>query len=62
MVTNEEYWDREAALALLKKAATHVFRQQFAGKHEQDRLDAKVLLPELEKFLACKKPRPVGVT
>jgi hypothetical protein len=52
--------EHETALALLRKAATHVFRQQHAGKHEQDRKDAEALLPELERFLATGEPKRKG--
>jgi len=40
-----------AATELLRAASSHVFRQQHAGKHEQDRIDAEELLPKVEVFL-----------
>lgn len=39
------------ATELLRAASSHVFRQQHAGKHEQDRIDAEELLPKVETFL-----------
>lgn len=36
---------------LLKRCSHHVFRQQTAGKHKQDREDAKALMVELEAVL-----------
>ncbi len=40
------------ARALLSEASAHVFRQQHAGKHEQDRQDAIDLGPRISKALA----------
>lgn len=39
------------AKKLLRSASAHVFRQQFAGKHEQDRADAVDLYPKIDGFL-----------
>lgn len=35
----------------LRKAKAHVFRQQFAGKHEQDKIDAKAWISEFADVL-----------
>lgn len=39
------------ALRLLRLASAHVYRQQFAGRHEQDRRDAKELSPLIAEYL-----------
>ena len=39
------------ALKLLRSSSAHVYRQQFAGSHKQDKEDASKLLPEIEAFL-----------
>jgi len=39
------------ALKLLKAAAPHVYRQQHAGKHTQDKVDAEKLYPKISKYL-----------
>jgi hypothetical protein len=36
---------------LLKEAAAHVYRQQYAGKHEQDKKDAIDWLERYHKLL-----------
>lgn len=53
-VACEAYINYENARAyreLLQQAAPHVFRQQTAGKHEQDRADAKELNTRIDKAL-----------
>lgn len=42
---------KKELIALLHECRTHVYRQQHAGKHEQDRADAKELLPRVVKAL-----------
>jgi len=37
-------------LSLLKRASAHVYRQQFHGRHDQDREDAKELWTELKQL------------
>lgn len=49
--------ERDALAVLLKEAAPHVFRQQAAGKHEQDRKDALDLQPRIDRALAALKGR-----
>lgn len=43
------------AVQLLSAASAHVFRQQSAGKHAQDRADAQELYPKIEAFLKGSK-------
>lgn len=40
----------------LRKAVPHVQRQVFAGKHEQDRADAKAWLDEFKDVVAELQP------
>lgn len=42
------------ALRLLKEARAHVYRQQHAGKHTQDKIDAEKLYPKISKYLKGK--------
>jgi len=44
--------------ALLHEASSHVFRQQFAGKHAQDKADAADLLPRIEQALGKRRADP----
>lgn len=41
----------KTAVKLLKAAAPHVYRQQHAGQHAQDKVDAKKLYPKISKYL-----------
>lgn len=41
----------DEALRLLRKSSAHIYRQQFAGKHTQDKEDATALLPEVDAFI-----------
>jgi len=45
----------DKAMSLLEKAAPHVYRQQHAGRHEQDKIDAKELYPVISKALKARK-------
>lgn len=44
-------WAIETQLGLLTACRSHVYRQQRAGSHEQDREDAKELYPALDEYL-----------
>lgn len=39
------------ALSLIRQCKAHVAMQETLGKHEQDRIDAKRILPKLEYYL-----------
>jgi len=43
--------NHEQLIALIRECRSHVYRQQHAGVHEQDRQDAAELLPRLNAVL-----------
>lgn len=49
--SNQNGESDKTAIKLLKEASHHVFRQQHAGRHEQDKIDAKKLYPKIAKYL-----------
>ena len=42
---------RAQLIALIRECRSHVYRQQHAGAHEQDRQDAKALLIKIVEVL-----------